>query len=154
MASRRGLPNDVCDNGNNFVGGSSELKELEALDQNKIQDATVSHRIKCHFQPLLVPHFSGVHEVMIKAAKKAIYAILGAADITDAELLCALVGTEGLINSRPLTYQSAVPTDLIPLTPNHFLHGQLEGQFAPDSVDSIAFNPRRWRRVQELVRHF
>lgn len=41
---------------------------------------------------------------MIKAAKKAIYAILGSADITDEELLSAVVGAEGLINPRPLTY--------------------------------------------------
>ena len=92
---------------------------------------------------------------MIKAAKKAIYAILSSADITDEELLSAVVGAEGLINSRPLTYQSSSPTDLTPLTPNHFLHGQLGGRFAPDSVDIEVFNPRkRWRRVQELVRHF
>ena len=32
MVSRRGLPKDiVCDNDTNFVGGSNELKELEAL---------------------------------------------------------------------------------------------------------------------------
>ena len=60
MASRRSPPKDVvCDNGTNFVGGSNELKELEALDQNRIRDATASHRIKWHFQPPLAPHFSG-----------------------------------------------------------------------------------------------
>ena len=156
MVSRRGLPKDnVCDNGTNFVGGSNELKELEALDHKKIQDATTSHGVKWHFNPPLASHFSGVHEIMIKAAKKAIYAILGSADITDEELLSAVVGAKGLINCRPLTYQSSDPADLTPLTPNHFLHGQLGGRFAPDSVDSEAFNPRkRWRRVQELERHF
>ena len=60
---------------------------------------------KWHHPPF-APHFSGVHEVMIKAAKKAIYAILGCAGITDEEPLSAVVGAEGLINSRPLTYQS------------------------------------------------
>ncbi|XP_078360400.1 uncharacterized protein LOC144644752 [Oculina patagonica] len=156
MTRRRGVPKDVvCDNGTNFVGGSNELKELEALDQNKIQDTTSSHRINWHFNPPAGPHFSGVHEIMIKAAKKAINAILGSADITDEELLSAVVGAEDLINSRPLTYQSADPSDLVPLTPNHFLHGQVGGRFAPDSVDTEDFNPRkRWRRVQELVRHF
>ena len=135
MVSRRGQPKDVvCDNGTNFVGGSNELKELEALDHKKIQDATTSYGVKWHFNPPLAPHFSGVHEVMIKAAKKATYAILSSADITDEELLSAVVGAEGLINSRPLTYQSSSPTDLTPLTPNHFLHGQLGGRFAPDSV--------------------
>ena len=107
------------------------------------------------FNPPLVPHFSGSHEIMIKAAKKAIYAILGSADITDEELLIAVVGAEGLINPRPLTYQSSDPADLTRLTRNHFLHGQLGGSFAPDSDDSEASNPRkRWRRVQELVRHY
>ena len=92
---------------------------------------------------------------MIRAAKKAIYAILSCADVTDEELLSAVVGAEGLINSRPLTYQSVNPQDQVPLTPNHFLHGQLGGQVLPDAVDSTGFNPRRrWRRVQELVCHF
>ena len=101
MVSRRGLPKDVvCDNGTNFADGINEFKELEALEQNKIQRVTTSHRVQWHFQPLLAPHFSGVHDVVIKAAKKAIYAILGAADITDEELLGVVVGVEGLINSQ------------------------------------------------------
>ena len=84
MVSWRGLPKDtVCDNGTNFVDGSNELKELEALGHKKIQDAMTSHGVKWHFNPPLGPHFSGVNEIMIKAAKKAIYAILGSADITD-----------------------------------------------------------------------
>ena len=90
---------------------------------------------------------------MIKAAKKAIYAILYCADITDRELLSAVVGFEGLMNSRPLTCQSTNPSDLTPLTPNHLLHSQLGGKF--ETVDEVAFNLRkRWRRVQELVHHF
>ena len=69
--------------------------------------------------------------------------------------MTAIIGAEALINSRPLIYQSADPSDDAPLTPNHFLHGQVGGQFAPTSVDETDFNPRkRWRRIQELVRHF
>ena len=77
---------------------------------------------------------------MIKSSKRAIYAILGNADITDEELMTAFAGAEGLINSRPLTYQSASPLDDVPLTPNHFLHGQVGGEFAPESVDSTDFS--------------
>ena len=92
---------------------------------------------------------------MIKSAEKAIYAILNSADITDEELLSAVVGAEGLLKSRPITYKSANPADLTPLTLNHFLHGQLGGTFAPKVIDEVAFNPRKgWRRVQELVGHF
>ena len=101
------------------------------------------------------PHFGSAREIMIKGAKRAVYAILGNADITDEELMTAFTGAEGFLNSRPLTYQSAYPENDVPLTPNHFLFGQVGGQFAPESVDETTFNPKkRWRRVQEPVRHF
>ena len=74
---------------------------------------------------------------MIKAAKKAIYGILGSADGTDEELMTAFTGAEG-----PLTYQTANPADDVPLMPNHFPHGQIDGKFAPESVDKTALNLR------------
>ena len=92
---------------------------------------------------------------MIKEAKGAAYAILGSVDVTYEELTTAFTGAEALINFRPLTYQSANPLNDTPLTPNHFLFGQVGGHFAPETVDSSQFSPRkRWRRLQELVRHF
>ena len=91
---------------------------------------------------------------MIKSAKKAIRAVLGNATINDEELLSTIIGVEDLLNSRPITYQTANPEDDLPLTPNHFIHGRVGGHFAPKSVDTTSFSPRsRWRRVQELVRH-
>ena len=132
------------------------MKELvQALDKEKIQSSTANKGIDWQFNPPLAPHFGGAHESMIKSARRAIFAILGNADVTDEELLTAFAGAEGLINSRPLTYQSSQPADVTPLTPNHFLHGQAGGEFAPESVDADTYNlKKRWRRVQELVRHF
>jgi len=81
--------------------------------------------------------------------------VLNKADLTDEELMTAMVGAEGLLNSRPIAYQSSNADDAEPLTPNHFLFNQVGGQFAPESVDTEPFNLRnRWRRVQEVVRHF
>ena len=157
MASRRGLPEEMySDNGTNFKGADAELKSLvRELDENKIYQSIANKGVTWHFNPPLAPHFGGVHETMIKLPKKAIKAILGKADINDEELTTAMIGAEGLINSRPLTYQSANPADDVPLTPNHFLHGQIGGHFAPTSCDETDFNLRkRWRRIQELVRHF
>lgn len=93
--------------------------------------------------------------MMIKAAKRAISAILKSAEISDEELITACTGADSLMNSRPLTYQSANSSGCTPLTPNHFLFGQVGGQFAPDSVDETTYSPTKcWRCVQELVRHF
>ena len=69
--------------------------------------------------------------------------------------MTVIIGAEGLINSQPLIYQSTDPADDVPLTPNHFLYGQIGGQFATTTVDDTQFNLlMRWGRVQELVRHF
>lgn len=55
---------------------STKLKELiSQLDKDRIQ-----------IYPPPPPrgfHFSGVHKIMVKAAKMAIYAVLGISDITD-----------------------------------------------------------------------
>ena len=128
---------------------------LSELEESKIKTTVANKGVKWHFNPPLAPHFGEAHESIVKSAKKAINAILRQADITDEELLTAIIGAEGLVNSRPLTHQSANHKDDVPLTPNHFLHGQIGGHFAPTSVDETQFNPKkRWRRFQELVRHF
>jgi hypothetical protein len=89
---------------------------------------------------------------MIKAAKRALRAILSEVNLKDEELLTAVVEVEGLLNSRPLGYCGSDPKDDQVLTPNHFLYGQAGGQLAPQVVDEIAYNPRnRWRYVQDLI---
>ena len=155
MINRRGVPEEILsDNGTNFVAANKELCELICKDP-KVQTNTTKKGIKWIFNPPYAPHFGGVFEIMIKSAKRAIMAILNNADVKDEELVTAFCGAEALINSRPLTYQSANIKDNVPLTPNHFLHGQMGGQFAPEVVDGIAHDPKkRWRRVQELIRHF
>ena len=90
--------------------------------------------------------------MLVKAAKKAIYAVVEDRDGTDEELITVSTRVESLLNSRPLTYQSSDPRDDVLLTPNHFLHGQMGGQFAPESVDSTTFHPRqRWQKVQDII---
>ncbi|XP_078355671.1 uncharacterized protein LOC144640376 [Oculina patagonica] len=159
MTSRRGTPTYVIsDNGTNFVGAERELRELvESLDPDRItQETATYHPIDWKFNPPSAPHFGGVFEAMIKSAKKAIKAILGDADVTDEELHSAICGAERLLNSRPLTYVSSDPHDLSPLTPSHFLVGQLGGSFAPEALDhEQAYNPKkRWHRVQQLLGQF
>ena len=101
------------------------------------------------------PHFGGVHEALIKTSKKAIYAVLAGADINDEELMSAFSGAEEIVNSRPITYQTSDAADELPLTPNNFLHGRSSMEFPYEALDETTFSMRvRWRRVQELNRHF
>ena len=151
MSNRRGLPNEVLsDNGTNFVGGQRELNELQQ-EQSKLQ--AKYPRVRWHFIPPGAPHFGGVHETMVKAAKKAIHAVLSDASVTDEELQTAFSSAESLLNSRPLTAPSADIRDDLPLTPNHFLVGRVE-QLSVGSSSNDYRLQQRWRRVQELVTHF
>ena len=101
FTSRRGVPKEmISDCGTNFVGAVSELKELVSkLDQNKIQQDTAYRGVKWNFNPPGAPHFGGIHEAMIKSAKKAIYGVLGTSDVTDEELITAVAGIESLLKS-------------------------------------------------------
>ena len=159
MTSRRGTPTYVIsDNGTNFVGAERELRELvEALDADRIAQETSKYcPIDWKFNPPCAPHFGGVFEALIKSAKKAIKVILGDADVSDEELHTAICGAERLLNSRPITYVSSDPNDLSPLTPSHFLVGEIGGPFAPEALDcEQTYNPRkRWHRVQQLLGQF
>ena len=109
MTSGRGTPSYVIsDNGTNFVGAERELRQLvDDLDHDHITRETSKQR------PIQRP----------------LKSILGNADVTDEELITAICGAESLLNSRPITYVSSDPSDLTPLTPNHFLC-QLGGMYS------------------------
>lgn len=78
----------------------------------------------------------------------------GNAEVNDEELVTIKIGAEKLLNWRPVRNVSDDSNDEPVLNPNHFLIGQMEGDFVPESVDDSPFNPRkRWQRVQELTRH-
>ncbi|XP_041362102.1 uncharacterized protein LOC121378069 [Gigantopelta aegis] len=144
MTSRCGVPEKMSDNGIFFVGAVKELRELaDKFDKDKLLKSAANRGMQWNFNPASALHFGWVFECMIKSAKRAMYPILSSADVTDEDLVTAFAGAEALINSRSLTYQSAHPDDNIPLTPNHFLHGCIGGQFAPESVDKSDFHPRK-----------
>ena len=75
------------DNGSNFVGAEKEIRELVGeLDHDQVQRMTSNQGVNSYWNPPSAPHFGGVFEAMIKSSKRAIYAILKDADITDEEL--------------------------------------------------------------------
>ena len=156
LVARRGWPRDMLsDNGTNFIGGCKEINQLvKQIDREKIQTMTSNKGINWHWNPPAAPHFGGVFERMIRSVKRAVNSVLGNADVNDEELQTTFTGVESLMNSRPLTQLSSDPNDEPLLTPNHCLVGHMGGELAPETVDKTTFNPRRrWRRIQELIRH-
>ena len=152
---RRGFPEEVTsDNGKNFVAGEKEIKHLvESLRKDEIINRTSTRKIKWNFNPPYAPHHGGVFESMIKASKKAMNIQFNNADITAEELLTLITGAESMVNARPITYQSANPKDLTPITPNHFLHGQIGGEYAPELEENSSLKTR-WKRVQQILDHY
>jgi len=150
--ARRGVPQKIIsDNGRNFVGAQENLKEIISSDDLSMKFARKG--IDWSFNPPLAPHFGGSFEVMVKAAKKALYFVLKTANCTDEELTTAFTKAEFLINSRPLTYISNNPLDEEVLTPNHFLFGQPGGGYSvPDEISTNI--GLRWKFLGERLQHF
>ena len=111
-----------------LVGANKELHDLakQMIKDSKLNESLINQGVKWTFDPPYAPHFGGVFETMIKAAKN-ILAILSNADVNDEELMTVFTEVESLINSRLLMYQSVNPEDDTPLTPSHFLQGQMGG---------------------------
>ena len=75
MVDRRGLPEEIIsDNGTNFVGANKEMLEItgKLLKNTNLKSLATSKGIKWKFNPPYSPHFGGVFETMIKAAKRAV----------------------------------------------------------------------------------
>ena len=71
-------------------------------------------------------------------------------DLTDEELLIALCGTEGLLNTRPLTAVSYDPNEQPPLTPGDFITGPSGVELTP-SADADGCSLREpCRRLRQL----
>jgi hypothetical protein len=114
FTSRRSVPKEVVtDNGTNFVGAVNELKELKnQLDQERIKRKTSAQGVRWLFNPPAGAHFSGAGEILVKVAKKAIYSVVGSSGVNDEELITIFTEAEGLLNSRPLLYQSGDVRDI------------------------------------------
>ncbi|GFX67405.1 integrase catalytic domain-containing protein [Trichonephila clavipes] len=131
------------DNGTNFVGTNSELKNL---DWDKIMQETDIKRIKWKFNPPTAAWWGGWWERLIRVIKELLKRTLGKAILTYEELLTVLCDCEAVVNSRPLTYVLEDPNDLIPLTPSLFLNGK-------SSYDTIDLGLSEFSKFQKRIKY-
>ncbi len=155
FSNRRGRPlKVVTDCGTNLVAGERVLREaLEGLDRARIGEYAVNKNIDWRFNVPGEPHQGGVFESMVKSSKRALKATLKNERLTIWEFQHALISAEGLVNSRPLTYQSNAPDDFRVITPNSLMMGKTCGQLAPTSMETEPYHPRqRYRHLLHLNR--
>jgi len=160
FVGRRGCPQRiVCDNATNFVGASKEIDEMRQIiveNANKINDEfCIPNRIEWKFIPPAAPHMGGLWEAGIKSCKFHLKRVIGLSLLTFEELATVLIQIEACLNSRPICQLPSTVTDLQPLTPGHFLIGDLLTS-APeiDLSDEPINRLDRWQLVQKIARDF
>lgn len=148
FVARRGRCSAIhADRGTNFVGASNYLTFLEQASQTE--------NIQFSFNPPSAPHFGGVWEIQIKAAKSHLYRIVGTQVLTFEELTTLFTQIKAVLNSRPLCPLSADPNDLNVLTPGHFLTLEPLTTVADEDLSQVKlYRLNRWQLIQSFVQNF
>ncbi|XP_050293840.1 uncharacterized protein LOC126734311 [Anthonomus grandis grandis] len=156
FVARRGkLLHLYSDNGTNFVGANSILRQFFESNSDRIDSALSSEGINWHFIPPRAPNFGGLWESGIKCVKYHLKRVIGEAKLTYEELSTILTQIEGVLNSRPLSPLSTDPEDVTPLTPAHFLLGRPMTALPDDDYKQVPENRlAKFQRLQSIVQHF
>ncbi|XP_055842769.1 uncharacterized protein LOC129909721 [Episyrphus balteatus] len=149
--SRRGTPEQMfSDHGTNFVGASKVL--LSNFHKSLLHcPSAVAHKLKWNFIPPGSPHMGGLWEAGVKSFKGHFRKVAGNEKFTFEEFTTLLTRIECTLNSRPLSPMSEDVSDIVPLTPGHFLTGGvLNGLPEPSYSDQSLSIINRWRKLQIL----
>ncbi|XP_064554390.1 uncharacterized protein LOC135439586 [Drosophila montana] len=155
--ARRGLPQQMySDNGKTFVGASSVLSRDFLQATKELILSKHSHQNLCwHFNPPGAPHMGGLWEAGVKSFKTHFYKSTTSSKYTFEEFATLLSKIEACLNSRPISPMSEDPTDLLALSPGHFLVGgpllaTNEPVIKEDAISII----NRWQRLKALHQQF
>lgn len=111
--------------------------------------------IEWSFIPPHAPHFGGIWEAAVKAAKNHLKRVVGDTALNFEEMCTVLAQIEAVMNSRPLTPVSNDPNDLSYLTPGHFLVGDSLTAIPQQDVRQVPINRlSRWQRINQIYQHF
>ncbi|XP_076384582.1 uncharacterized protein LOC143263683 [Megalopta genalis] len=159
--ARRGFCTNIfSDNGTNFKGAEGEFRELRELSRaddhrEKVTTFLAERAINWHFIPPQTPHFGGLWEAAVRSFKHHFKRVVGVELLTFENLNTLIIDIEAILNSRPLTPISSDPTDLLALTPGHFLIGEaITSLRERDLKDTPTNRLSQWQRIQQLRQHF
>ena len=149
------------DQGTNFVGAKSQLKDAaQEMDVDRIREFLLQKGCDIEFQ-MNVPsasHMGGIWERQIGTARRVLEGLLSTngTQLDDESLRTYMYEVTAIINSRPLTTDPLSDQDLRPLTPNDLLTTKtdvvmpLPGIFPKEDL----YAKKHWRRVQYLSNQF
>ncbi|XP_055590698.1 uncharacterized protein LOC129742781 [Uranotaenia lowii] len=141
-ARRRKYLDIYSDIGTNFVGANNQLRKLLNSEGHKKKMARqyAGEGIKWHFNPADAPHFGVLWEAAVRSAKHHLIRVLGDDPVNPEDFTTLLVQVEACLNSRPITSQSEDPSDLVPLTPEHFIIRKPVQQLPDPDYSNIPMN--------------
>ena len=157
----RGVPRKILsDNQTSFRKADKDLQKwLEQIDFSQIEEKTQpgykgsQNGIKWIFNPPVAPHFGGIFETIVKAAKRALKDSMKAGELNEEEFRTSVSSAMNLLNTRPISTVGD-DADMVPLTPNNFLIGNLGGSVFPPQCEDPSNLRERWRFVVGVVNHF
>lgn len=153
--ARRGTPCEILsDQGTNFKGAETELKEAFLSMEPQLRKGLEERQISFRFNPPGSPHFGGIWEREIRSVKRALQVVVGAQALSEDVLLTVLVEVEGILNSKPLGYVSSDIADPDPVTPNMLLMGRRDASLPQVCYALDSLTKRRWRHSQMMADHF
>lgn len=161
FVSRRGLCARIySDNATNFIGAKNEICKLskffgELQQDNSFRNFCLESRIDWQFIPPRSPHHGGLWESAIKSAKHLLVRTMGNSTLTFEDMLTLMTQVEAVLNSRPLTPLSSNPSDLLALTPSHFLIGESLMALPQRNVTETAENRLdKYHAIQRMYQLF
>lgn len=116
----------MSDNGTNFAEADKELRLVWRACSDFYKETKTSlanDGVDWTFIPARGPHFSGLCEAGINSGKHHLRRVIKGTTLTSEEMTNLLSQIEAALNNRPLYEISTTSTDILPLTPGHFLVG-------------------------------
>ena len=149
------------DNGRNFLGASLTLlkghNECLKTTEKALAEKYSAYGFKWSFIPPYAPHMRGLWEAAVKSMKSHLKKVAGNLAYTFEEFATMLIRIEAVLNSRPMSPLTENPTELLPLTPGHFLLGApiIAPLEADEKVPIENLNYiKRWNRLKSIQHIF
>ena len=153
-----GLKKIFSDQGSNFKGADREIREAAAAwDKTSLVDKLGEHGVTWVFGPAACGSAGGAWERLIGLTKRLIRSVVGTKNVDSEDFETLLSGAMGIMNKRPIV-QASAETEMLVLTPSHFLHPYLFTDSNTNIVPPPIGEPEKlrhgWKASQALLDDF